>query len=459
MNRFTMIVGTGTGIALLVLLMLLSWSGYGTHERIATEEEIATTERGTKYLARLEIDQFLSLLPPDSIPSIDAPEFTSAVEANEWLVPNDFVMGVRYNGIAKAYPIRILNWHEIVNDDFDGEMVVVSYNPLCNSGLVFLAPRIAGQDGELQIAQFGTSGNLYKSNLVMYDRVSFSLWSQVMSEVIIGPLVGEIGELHRIPVDLVPWGLWRDEHPDTIVLIRPTSGGIEGQAPQYLRNYDVDPYVDYRVQDPVESYQAGLEGLESEISDAEHEIAALKEKQELTLEEQEQLDALEAELDILQNQMQGIIQNGVRTSFGVPFVDDRLQAKDDVIGVVVDDSVKAYTKTAFDELSLLNDRVGETSILVVKSPAGELKFFVRQVGERALEFEFVDGDLVDLNTGSTWDFSGTVISGSGELAGAQLEEIVGVPSYWFSWVAFYPETELFRGEVEMEAPAETEAEE
>ncbi|MFQ5794367.1 MAG: DUF3179 domain-containing protein [Candidatus Bipolaricaulia bacterium] len=389
-NRFALI----TGVVLLV--MLLSWSGLADHQRIATEEQIATTERGTKYLSALELDQFLSLLPPDSIPSIDVPRFISAAEADEWLFLADLVMGVRHNGTTKVYPIRILNWHEVVNDDFDGEMVVVTYCPLCNSGVVFIAPELEGPDGELQIARFGTSGSLYKSDLIMYDRVTFSLWSQITGETIVGPLVGEIGVLHRIPVDLVPWGLWRDEHPNTIVLDRPQFGDVLGGAPTqpiegaglFPRDYDTDPYASYRLQNP---------------------------------------------------------EAGSSTSFGVPFFDERLQAKDDVIGIAVDGGAKAYAKTAFAELALLNDQVGETPILVVKTPAGELKFFDRQLAgrEEPLEFELVDGNLVDRTTGSTWDFTGIGISG--ELSGTQLEEIVGVPAFWFAWVAFHPETELFGG--------------
>lgn len=381
MNRVVLFIGV-----ILLVMMLLPWSGYATHNEIATEAEIATTQRGTKYLTNLKLDQLLlGLLPLDAIPPIDAPEFTPAIEADTWLTSDDFVMGVRYRGITKAYPIRILNRHEIVNDDFFGEAIVVTYCPLCNSGLAFLAPEIDGQ-----IVRFGNSGGLYQSDLLMYDRVTRSLWSQITGEAIVGRAVGEVGELHRIPVDIVPWGLWRDEHPDTLVLTRPKTVF----TPQ------------------------GLVQIPPEIYDDNSSEEAYRSQD---------------------------IPVGTRLPSGVLFNDGRLRAMDDVIGVIVDGSAKAYAKTAFDEQLLLNDWISETSILAVKTPAGELKFFDRQLNQhgRTLEFELVNGRLIDIQTQSVWSFHGEALSG--ELVGAQLEEIVGIPSFWFAWTAFHPETELFKG--------------
>jgi hypothetical protein len=130
-------------------------------------------------------------VPPDGIPPIDHPKFLGPAEVR-FLSPQEPVVAVEVNGIAKAYPVRILMWHEIVNDDFAGVPVLVTYCPLCNTGIAFLRPTI---DGEL--LDFGTSGKLYRSNLVMYDRQTNSYWPQALGQAVVGPLLGE--ELESIP--------------------------------------------------------------------------------------------------------------------------------------------------------------------------------------------------------------------------------------------------------------------
>lgn len=121
--------------------------------------------------------------PKNGIPSIDKPEFISSNQAT--LADTDRVLGVKENGVAKAYPINILNHHEIVNDHFGDQPVVVTYCPLCGSGIAFEA-KIKGQS-----KIFGVSGLLYNSDVLLYDRETESLWSQLRYEAISGPLAGE----------------------------------------------------------------------------------------------------------------------------------------------------------------------------------------------------------------------------------------------------------------------------
>ncbi|MFQ5796803.1 MAG: DUF3179 domain-containing (seleno)protein [Candidatus Bipolaricaulia bacterium] len=130
-------------------------------------------------------------------------------------------------------------------------------------------------------------------------------------------------------------------------------------------------------------------------------------------------------------------------TFGTPFSDTRLRAKDDVLGIRIDGNAKAYARKAFDDLSLMNDQVGNTPILVVKTPSNQVRFFVRRDAERTLEFELIDGRLIDTQTRSVWSFQGEALSG--QLAGMQLKEISAIPSFWFAWVSFNPDTELFAG--------------
>jgi len=165
--------------------------------------------------------------PRDGIPALDHPKFTRVDQAG-WLRPDDRVLGLVRNGVAKAYPLRILDWHEIVNDRFDGEPVVVSYCPLCGTGMAF--------DAEIEgkARNFGVSGLLYESDVLLYDRGTESLWSQIAMEAISGPLKGT--ELELLPMRNTTWEAWRRQHPDTWVLSRDTG---------HRRNYDATPYEGY----------------------------------------------------------------------------------------------------------------------------------------------------------------------------------------------------------------------
>ena len=143
--------------------------------------EVITTD-GVKHIVPL--DKIRSGGPPkDGIPSIDNPKFVNANEA-EFVSDNDVVIGLEINGEIKAYPLSILVWHEIVNDNVGDIPVAVTYCPLCFTNQVF-ERTIDGNEVE-----FGTSGKLYNSNLVMYDRLTESYWSQALGTAIVGELAG-----------------------------------------------------------------------------------------------------------------------------------------------------------------------------------------------------------------------------------------------------------------------------
>jgi hypothetical protein len=167
--------------------------------------------------------------PPDGIPSIDNPKFVSIEEADRNLEDAELVLGLNINGDIRAYPLQILVWHEIVNDKVGNTAVTVTYCPLCFTNQVF---NLTMNDG--QILEFGTSGKLYNSNLVMYDRTTKSLWSQAMSQAIVGELAGI--KLERIPFDVAYWKDWKQLYPDSKVLSKDTGSS---------RPYGADPYGDY----------------------------------------------------------------------------------------------------------------------------------------------------------------------------------------------------------------------
>lgn len=163
----------------------------------------------------------------DGIPALDNPRFIPNDEAT-YLEEGDRVLGLRIGTTAKAYPIRILNWHEVVNDDIDGSSFIVSYCPLCGTGAVFSA------SVEGKILDFGVSGLLYNSDVLLYDRQTESLWSQIRGQSISGPHAGTT--LNQLPVTHTSWQRWREQHPDTLVLSRETG---------HNRDYTRNPYKGY----------------------------------------------------------------------------------------------------------------------------------------------------------------------------------------------------------------------
>ena len=165
--------------------------------------------------------------PKDGIPAIDKPIFIAASKAKS-IRDSERVLGITRNGISKAYPIRIMNWHEIVNDSFNGEAITVTYCPLCGSGMAFKA-QIAGKP-----LRFGVSGLLYNSDVLLFDRETESLWSQILSKAISGPMKGKV--LTDIPIDHTSWADWRKQHPDTLLLSDETG---------FKRNYADNPYAGY----------------------------------------------------------------------------------------------------------------------------------------------------------------------------------------------------------------------
>jgi len=157
--------------------------------------------------------------PKDGIPAIDKPQFIPARDASD-LSPGDRVIGLIASDGPKAYPVRILNWHELVND---GD-IIVSYCPLCGTGMAFQVPT----------ADFGVSGLLYNSDMLLYDRKTESLWSQILGQAISGERKGE--KLHMLAVENTSWQHWQETHPDTLVLSNKTG---------YSRNYSNSPYGQY----------------------------------------------------------------------------------------------------------------------------------------------------------------------------------------------------------------------
>jgi hypothetical protein len=189
-------------------LMAITMNGFDLDEPLVAEELI---KRGGP--------------PRDGIPSIDEPRFMAAAEA-DFLKADDRVLGLVIKNEARAYPLAILNWHEIVNDEFTGLTVIISFCPLCGTGMAF--------EPAPPVREFGVSGLLYNSDVLLYDRETGSLWSQIMAKAINGPLKGR--SLKQLPLTHTSWQDWKTQYPDSRVLSTNTG---------FKRDYSKSPYGGY----------------------------------------------------------------------------------------------------------------------------------------------------------------------------------------------------------------------
>lgn len=194
------------------------------------EMSIATNRNGFDLdSASIPINEILQGGPgKDGIPAIDSPEFIQAADA-DFLKPDDRILGLTLDGKAKAYPVKILDWHEVVNDSIGDRYFAVTFCPLCGTGLAFETSKMDGAD-----PSFGVSGLLYQSDVLLYDRASESLWSQLLGRAVTGDRLGEL--LQTIPIFHTSWEDWISRYPDTQVL---------GTQTGYRRDYNNSPYADY----------------------------------------------------------------------------------------------------------------------------------------------------------------------------------------------------------------------
>ena len=334
-------------------------------------------------IASVDFGEFLGGGPPkDGIPSIDEPRFESIAKAQAWLAPTSPVISLEVGGSARAYPMAILIWHEIVNDTLGGVPVVVTFCPLCNTALVFERTL----DGTVH--DFGTTGNLRFSDLVMYDRQTESWWQQATGEAIVGTLTGK--KLTFLAAQIVSLADFADAYPDGDVLSRDT--GNE-------RDYGRNPYPGY---DNANERPFLLSGeIDGRLAPKERVVTIDRGGSTIAI----PLAALEAA---------GVIEIATAPETVVVFW-------------------APGTASALDAASIDAGRdTGATGVFVPIADGQRLTF--ARTGGR-------DGAITDAETGSTWAVTGQATSGP--LAGSQLEPVVHGDHFWFAWAAFQPETEVW----------------
>ena len=321
--------------------------------------------------------------PPDGIPPIDDPKFISAAEAG-FLADDEPVLAVEIGGEAKAYPLQILTWHEIVNDTIGDVPVTVTYCPLCNTGIAFERPTIDGR-----LLDFGTSGKLYNSNLIMYDRQTESFWAQATGQAIVGELTGE--QLTFVAARILSFGDWRAEHPDGLVLSRDTG---------HDRPYGQNPYAGYDSTERPFLFRG---------------------------ESDPRLPATARVLGIARaDDVVAFPYEAVRADA----VDGWAVAVEEVGGQPVAVFWKAGTSSAVDAPEIAEGR-----------DVGAIAAYRPVVAGRTLTFGVREEGIVDRETGSVWSILGRAVSGP--LAGEQLVPELAIDSFWFDWAAFHPDTRIF----------------
>ncbi|MEL6504194.1 MAG: DUF3179 domain-containing protein [Pseudomonadota bacterium] len=287
----------------------------------------------------------------DGIPSLDNPKLLPAAKA-EYLRDDDLVFGVSINGDARAYPLRIMGWHEMFNEVIGGVPVALAYCTLCGSGILF-ETQVEGRDEPLV---FGSSGFLYRSNKLMFDRATNSLWNQFTGEPVSGPLVDEGIKLKIRPVAITSWKAWREANPKTQVLSLETGHYRDYGSGVVYREYFASPDLMFPT----------------------------------------------------------IVRD-----------ESRIKRKDYVFGIREFGAAKAWPLKAFEKERIINDRVGQTDVVLIGDP---LTRTVRAYERGGRTFSMEKGVLV--SDRKRWAVTEDALKGP---KNKTLARVPGHIAYWFAW--------------------------
>lgn len=320
-----------------------------------------------------------------SIPELYKPKTISADKAG-FLSPDEPVVGIEYNGAVRAYPQRVLDWHEMINDELAGEPVAVSYCSLCSACVAYEARLDSG----LKLT-FGSSGLLHNSNKLMFDYQTKSLWNQLAGRAVVGKMFADKAELKQIPVTVTKWKNWLAAHPDTDVVSLET-----GYERQYVLGMPYGRYYSHS-----------------------------------------------------------------RTVVPVRYLDKRLKRKEYVYGLQFGESTKAYPVNELARQPIVHDQIDGKQIVLL-TPNGAIQVvneFPSRRQERMRRVNYAAGaevrayesggkkfrlgeqprTLVDAD-GTSWKATELALVSS---AGDELPRVPGKQSYWFSWNAFHPDTQMY----------------
>lgn len=329
----------------------------------------------------VEMSEIMSGGPSkDGIPAIDKPEFVSLAEAANWLHPREPVIALRIGDTARAYPIQILIWHEIVNDELAEIPVTVTFCPLCNASIVFNRQH-AGRT-----LDFGTTGRLRLSDMVMYDRQTESWWQQFTGEGIVGVMTGEV--LQQLPSQIIAFEDFVAAYPNGDVLSRETG---------YRRDYGNNPYAGYDSIDQSPFLYNGK--IDPRLPPMERVLSVVDGDNTLLF----PFSAMDK----------------------APLIHHKLG--DQALVVFAHHNMRS----ALDKRSIANSRD-------IHAAAA----FDRRLGNRELSFDFIDGTVIDRETQSEWGPTG--LATSGPLKGKRLRQIDSGVHFAFAWLAFDGAAEIYK---------------
>ena len=313
--------------------------------------------------------------PPDGIPAVDEPVF-APVAGVDFLAESEAVLALEVNGDARAYPLQIMTWHELDNDTVGGVPVTVSYCPLCNSAVAY------DRNAAGRVLDFGTSGMLYQSSMVMYDRQTQSLWTHFDGLAVIGELIGT--QLDFWPMAIVSWAAWRDAHPEGMVLTTETG---------YSRSYGRNPYVGYETSERLLTPAFQSADIDERLP-AKERVVGIRGGGDAVAVRHAHLQAA------------GVVEVELA---GAPLVVWNLPG----------------ASSAIDAPELADGiDVGSSGV------------FERALDGRLLSFARAGDGFSDDQTGSTWNVFGEAVAG--ELAGSRLRPREFVDTFWFAWGTFEP---------------------
>ena len=327
----------------------------------------------------VDLSEFISGGPgKDGIRSLDQPKFDGAAEVGDVLIDREPVIALELNGDARAYPLGILTRHEIVNDVVGGVPVAVTFCPLCNSAIVF-ARELDGV-----VYEFGVSGFLRNSDLVMFDRQTDTWWQQFTGDALVGELTGLL--LDVVPSSIVSWADFRSTYPDGQVLSRDTGFPVD---------YGFNPYVNY---DSNESPFLFRGEPDNRLSPIERVVA----------------------VDL----------NGDAIAYPFSLLEEER---------VVEDTVGGESIVVFFQPGTASALAGR--VIAEARDVGAVGVFQPTAAGRTLTFDVEGDDIIDNETGSRWNVLGKAVEGP--LAGEALAPVVHGDHFWFAWAAFNPETRVY----------------
>ena len=316
----------------------------------------------------------------DGIPHLDRPQFETVEEATSMMNYVEPVVTFKINGESRAYPLSILTWHEVVNDVVGGVPVTVTFCPLCNSALAF------ERTLEGRVFDFGVSGNLRNSDLVMWDRQTQTWWQQLTGEAIVGELAGH--QLPFISASIVSWADFKAANPDGLVLSRNTG---------FNRPYGSNPYSGY---DRADRPPFLFDGEEDDRLLPKERVAAIE------------IGEVSAAFPFKVLETERVVNYPVNGTDLVIFF-------------------KLGTVSALDR-----------ALIIDSNDVGSIGVFDGQLDGQALTFSLQNGDFVDDETGSVWSILGEAVPGP--MASKSLTPIVHGNHFWFAWGAFNPETLIYQ---------------